>query len=50
MKHDVSLLQTTRYENTFQNTLEYAKIQHFRRMHQICTPEYIRSNTSGTML
>ena len=41
MKHNVSLSQTTRYENTFQNTSGYAKIQYFRKIHQN-TSGYIR--------
>ena len=46
MKHNVSLSQTTRYENTFQNTSGYAKIQYFRKIHQN-TSGYIRILIEG---
>ena len=41
IKHNVSLSQTRRYENTFWNTSEYAKIQYFSKIHQN-TVGYIR--------
>ena len=41
IKHNVSLSQTRRYENTFWNTSEYAKIQYFSKIHRN-TAGYIR--------
>ena len=41
IKHNVSLSQTRRYENTFWNTSEYAKIPYFRKIHRN-TAGYIR--------